>query len=84
MRLTPCKGHRFFRLTIPTNGQYYLLKIGLRRSFVASITKKFTSVINCSNYYAGQCLSLPPIDLYCESRLDKNLWAELAVLLFNS
>jgi len=23
-------------------------------------------------------------DLYCESRLDKNLWAELAVLWFNS
>ncbi len=25
-----------------------------------------------------------PTDLYCESRLDKTLWAELAVLWFNS
>ncbi len=28
--------------------------------------------------------TVPPTDLYCESRLDKNLWAELAVLLLNS
>ncbi len=31
-----------------------------------------------------QKLSIVITDLYCESRLDKNLWAELAVLLLNS